>query len=138
MANNLFDAYIKGPNDIKQAKIQILIACGLVGFTILITAGMYIFSLASVLEGELGELLDDPTIPITLALMAVFGYFTYKEKIWAAAILLINHLLDTLVLVSGASFSFGALTLIKLVIYICAIRAIIYIHKQSKLKEQQA
>lgn len=138
MAHDIMESYIKGPDSIDQARTMILVACVVVVFTMVATSAMYGYSLLSPIEGELGRLLDDPTIPIVLVLLAVFGYFTYKEKVWAAIMLLVNQLLDIVVIVVDASGGFGILTIAKVIVYVGAIRAAWYLRNQRQLQKQNA
>ena len=61
-----------------------MVSCGLVVFTIILTGGFYIYSMLWGLDGELSSMMDDPTIPVTLLIMAICAYFTFKENIIAA------------------------------------------------------
>jgi hypothetical protein len=132
MASSIFEAFIKGPSDIGQAKKMIMVACCLVIFTIILTGGFYIYSMLWGLDGELRSIMEDPTIPITLLVMATCAFFTFKESIIAASILLLNQSLDFLVLLTGASASGVVITIFKFLIYIGAIRAILYIRQAKK------
>jgi hypothetical protein len=135
MIQKTIEAYIYGPKEEIIAKRMILITCALVAFSIISTAGMYAYYLLVGHKSELGALLNDPTVPVTLLLLAAFGFLTYKEKIWAAIILLLNQLLDLLVLFQSSASSIGIITVVKILIYVGAIRAIWYLTKQKKSTE---
>jgi len=135
---SIFEAYAKGPSSSKQARTMILIACGVVAFTVLTTGVLYGYYLLANAEGELGLWLDDPSIPAMLVALSVFGYFTYRAKVWAAVILLINQAFDVLVLVMDSSGGVGFITVFKVIIYIGAVQATWYLRNSTKNPEEDA
>ena len=114
MANNIFEAFIKGADNEKEAQLILNTACDLAVFTVLATAGFYAYFLIIGNTGSLGALIDDPTIPATLAVIAVCAFFTYKGSVIATAILLLNQLLDALVLILNADSSISILSIAKM------------------------
>lgn len=114
------------------------IAAGVAAFVVVFTVSIYGYSLLSGINGVLGELLDDPTIPATLAVMAIAAWFTYKAHRWAAVLLLINQLLDLLVIVMGDTTSIGIISLLKLMVFVGAVRASFYLKKNSASVESNA
>jgi len=133
MASNTFEAFLKGPSEIKQAKQILLTAVILVAFTVTTTIGLLVNNTVSGIGGELGGLLSDPTISITMLVLCVCAFFTLRGSIIAASILLINQLLDLLVLAVSPESSITVISVLKVLIFISAIRAAWYLRK-VKLK----
>lgn len=135
MNQNIFEAYIRGPKDTIAAKLMLNIAAGVAAFVVVFTVLIYCYSLLFGINGVLGELLDDPTIPATLTVIAIAAWFTYKAHRWAAVLLLINQLLDMLVIVMGDTTSVGIVSLLKLMVFVGADRASFYLKKNSAYVE---
>ncbi len=135
MNQNIFEAYIRGPKDTIAAKLMLNIAAGVAAFVVVFTVLIFCYSLLFGINGVLGELLDDPTIPATLTVIAIAAWFTYKAHRWAAVLLLINQLLDMLVIVMGDTTSVGIVSLLKLMVFVGAVRASFYLKKNSAYVE---
>lgn len=137
MASNTFEALIKGPSEKSQAKQILMTAVALVAFTIVATLGLFTYNMVSGIGGDLGGLLNDPTIPITLLVLGICAFFTYKGSIIASSILLLNQLLDALVLVVSPGSSISIITVVKIFIFISAIRSSWYLRKINQKENVQ-
>ena len=131
MEQNIFEAYIRGPKTASTAKLMLLIAAVVAAFVVVLTGAIYVYVLVSGLDGVLGDLLSDPTIPATLAVMAIAAWFTYKAHRWAAVLLLINQLLDLLFVATSDESSVGIISLLKLLVFVGAVRASFYLKNSS-------
>lgn len=128
MCRSIWGAFVKGPSNEKVAKKMILIAV----VAVAITAISVLFDVRySYFIGRdnlgLQAFLKSFEF-ILVGMMTVVGYFTYRQKLWAAIISLLNEISDVLItlLLSRAP---SLISLVEIIIFIGAIRAIFYLKK---------
>ena len=132
MSQNFIEAMVQGPKDIVMAQriVKVTVYVSLV--VTLLTAVFAILGFYQTSKDAALQYLLDPWSLFDVLLMLVCTFFLYKRKLWAAIVLAIHQLLSLIILYIDLDKLPGAIALLKLALFVSAVRAVYLINKEHK------